>query len=110
MIQAIDPEELAEEGAAAVEPIAPIEPVAPIAEDGPDYEAMYNDLLARVEALEKGAGSTVEFENLATEAIQNLAKNTSSTFKPQAKKVKKQNEPTGGTSIFTRFKSRQEQK
>ena len=110
VIQAIDPEELAEEGAAAVEPIAPVEPVAPIAEDGPDYEAMYNDLLARVEALEKGAGSTVEFENLATEAIQNLAKNTSSTFKPQAKKVKKQNEPTGGTSIFTRFKSRQEQK
>ncbi len=71
---------------------------------------MYNDLLARIEKLEAGAGSAVEFENLATEAIETLAKNTSSAFRPEARLVAKTGEKeVGGTSIFTRFKARQDQ-
>ena len=90
------------------EVIAEVEIAEPILEDTPDFESMYKDLLARVEALEGKSSSSEEFETLATEAIDTLARNTSSAFKPESKKVgTKKVESNEGTSIFTRFKNRQ---
>ena len=90
------------------EVIAEVEIAEPILDDTPDFESMYKDLLARVEALEGKSSSSEEFEALATEAIDTLARNTSSAFKPESKKVgTKKVESNEGTSIFTRFKNRQ---
>ena len=116
VIQSIDPIEPAAEP--VVEPIA-VEPIVeePIAEEDShaqkmvELEAKCMDLMARIEALESKQGSNQEFENLATEAIETLAKNTSSAFRPEAQLVMvKEDESSKGNSIFTRFKNRQNQK
>ena len=94
------------------EVIAEVEIAEPLMADGIDpmiehHQAMA-DLLARVEALEGKISSSEEFETLATQAIDTLARNTSSAFKPESKKVgTKKVESNEGTSIFTRFKNRQ---
>lgn len=80
-----------------------IEEVDPMVEHQKAMDAM----VARIEALEAKIGASEEFEALATEAIDTLARNTSSAFKPEARKVAKVNENTApkGMSIFQRMRN-----
>lgn len=105
-------EPVAEEEIPAVEPKMEEEVLEPkmeeevIEEVAPDYEAMYKEVMARLDALEAKIGASEEFEVLATEAIDTLARNTSSAFKPEARKVAKVNENVApkGLSIFQRMR------
>jgi ATP-dependent protease ClpP protease subunit len=106
-----------------VEPIAVDEPIvspeveveetpAEEAEEGSAHEKMIvevaqlkvvvEELMAKVAALEAGAEESMKFENLATEAIDVLAKNTSSVFAPTKTETKAVIENKGNT-IFQRF-------
>lgn len=80
-----------------------IEEVDPMVEHQKAMDAM----VARIEALEAKIGASEEFEALATEAIDTLARNTSSAFKPEARKVAKVNENVApkGMSIFQRMRN-----
>jgi hypothetical protein len=99
-----------------VEPEAAVEPVVePAAEPEAADEsgeiianltAMVEGLIARIEALEGGAVDSAQTEALVAEAIDTLAQNTSSAFKPEAKVVKKKEDEAGGTSIFTRLQAK----
>jgi len=65
-------------------------------------------LILRIEALEAQIVKSDEFEALATEAIDTLARSTSSAFKPEARKVATVNKditPKGG-SIFQRMRNK----
>tara|TARA_R110002167_G_C12693480_1_gene652654 strand:+ start:979 stop:2778 length:1800 start_codon:yes stop_codon:yes gene_type:complete len=76
-----------------------------------EHQQAMADLLARIEALESKISSSEEFETLATQAIDTLARNTSSAFKPESKKVgTKKVESNEGNSIFTRFKNKPKNK
>jgi ATP-dependent protease ClpP protease subunit len=61
-------------------------------------------MMARIAELESLISKSGEFEALATEAIDSLARNTSSAFKPEARKVEVVNaKPSKGNSIFSRM-------
>ena len=79
-----------------------VEEVDPMVEHQKAMDAM----VARIEALEAKIMNSQEFETLATEAIDTLARNTSSAFKPEARKVAKVNENVApkGTSIFQKMR------
>ena len=81
-----------------------VEEVDPMVEHQKAMDAM----VARIEALEAKIGASQEFETLATEAIDTLARNTSSAFKPEARVVSKVNEnaPSKGMSIFQRMRNK----
>ena len=95
-----------------VEPVVEAEPVVEeaIAEDdahGEIMDAMYkrmDEADLRIQALEEKLKQSGDFESLATEAIDTLARNTSSSFKPEARSIKEVGKtiPTSG-SIFSRF-------
>ena len=97
------------------EVIAEVEIAEPLMADDVDpmveHQQAMADLLARIEALESKISSSEEFETLATQAIDTLARNTSSAFKPESKKVgTKKVESNEGNSIFTRFKNKPKNK
>lgn len=79
-----------------------VEEVDPMVEHQKAMDAM----VARIEALEAKIMNSQEFETLATEAIDTLARNTSSAFKPEARKVAKVNENVApkGMSIFQKMR------
>ena len=101
----------------AVEEVAPIEEVAPeaeveevaVEEDAHQIamDKMVADMemvMARIAELESMISKSGEFEALATEAIDSLARNTSSAFKPEARKVEVAGSSIkSGGSIFSRF-------
>lgn len=102
----------------AVEEVAPIEEVAPeaeveevaVEEDAHQIamDKMVADMemvMARIAELESMISKSGEFEALATEAIDSLARNTSSAFKPEARKVEIAGyySKVGSGSIFSRF-------
>ena len=99
-----------------VEPEAAVEPVVePMAEPEAADEsgeiianltAMVESLITRIEKLEGGAVDSAQTEALVAEAIDTLAQNTSSAFKPEAKVRKKKEDEVGGTSIFTRLQAK----
>ncbi len=98
--------------------IAPVaEPVAeevieePVAE-AKEWEEKYMELLSRVEKLEGQIVTNSEDLGLAAESIDALARNTSSAFKPEAKKVAKQDlsQSTVGMSLFQRMKAKKSQR
>ncbi len=102
VIKAVESEEVAiEEVVEAIEEEV-VEEVDPMVEHQKAMDAM----VARIEALEAKIGATEEFEALATEAIDTLARNTSSAFKPEARKVAKVNENAvpKGLSIFQKMR------
>ena len=114
----VEPEAAAEPiiPAVPVEPEAAVEPVVePIAEPEAADEsgeiianltAMVESLIARIETLEGGAVDSAQTEALVAEAIDTLAQNTSSAFKPEAIVVKKKEVEAEGTSIFTRLQAK----
>lgn len=70
---------------------------------------IYDTIMSRIDSLEKLVGknsvSNAEFQSLATEAIDSLARNTSSAFKPEARKVKKvEDNSTSGMTLFQRMR------
>ena len=69
-------------------------------------EAKLVALLARIEALEGNSMSADADMKAAGEAIDLLARNTSSAFKPEAKKVSKSNDASApmGLSLFQRMR------
>ena len=79
-----------------------VEEVDPMVEHQKAMDAM----VARIEALEAKIGASAEFETLATEAIDTLARNTSSAFRPEARKVAKVTEDSTpkGMSIFQKMR------
>ena len=98
-----------------VEPVEPVEEVEPVVEEaiaeddahGEIMDAMYkrmDEADLRIQALEEKLKQSGDFESLATEAIDTLARNTSSSFKPEARSIKEVGKtiPTSG-SIFSRF-------
>lgn len=96
--------------AAVEEPVIPETPAEPEAQDDmgevvANLTSMVEALVARIEALEGGAAESVKTEALVAEAIDTLAQNTSSAFKPEAV-VKVKKEEVEGTSIFTRLKAK----
>ena len=108
-----------EEVAVEEVPVAPIEEVVEVAVEeviAPIEEVVEDDahaeimkaLIERIEALEAKLASAGEFEALATEAIDTLARSTSSAFKPEARKVATVNENTSskGGSIFQRMRNK----
>lgn len=83
-----------------------------IEEEMKEYVSMdeYNSLKERMEVLEAKLGdyeskfeAISKFENIATEAIDTLASNTVSNFKPEAKAV---SAPTATGSIFNQLKNK----
>jgi len=107
-------------GPEAVVPVAGSEVIEPKVEEGEtvtvplkefqDLVASYRGLIDRVSNLEKGQGqvqeqmkASTEFEEIATEAIQMIAKNTTSTFKPAAR-ASVEESPKG--SIFKQAQER----
>jgi len=99
-------EPVAEEEIPAVEPkveeeVVEVDPMV-------EHQKAMDAMVARIEALEAKIGASEEFEALATEAIDTLARNTSSAFKPEARKVAKVNEnaPSKGMSIFQRMRNK----
>lgn len=97
-------EPVAEEEIPAVEPkmeeeVVEVDPMV-------EHQKAMDDMVARIEALEAKIGASEEFEALATEAIDTLARNTSSAFKPEARKVAKVNENAvpKGLSIFQKMR------
>jgi len=79
-----------------------VEEVDPMVEHQKAMDAM----ISRIEALEAKIGASAEFETLATEAIDTLARNTSSAFRPEARKVAKVTEDSTpkGMSIFQKMR------
>ena len=108
------PKAMEPEVPAAMEPeAAPVQEVIEAVEEEEkadpmiEHQKAMDDMVKRIEALEKKIAESGEFETLATEAIDTLARNTSSAFKPEARKVEKveAKKYNGGASIFQRFKS-----
>lgn len=98
-------EPVAEEEIPAVEPKMEeevVEEVDPMVE----HQKAMDDMVSRIEALEAKIGASEEFEALATEAIDTLARNTSSAFKPEARKVAKvdENYVPKSLSIFQKMR------
>ncbi len=93
VVEAIEEEVIEEEAIEEVDPMV-------------EHQKAMDAMVARIEALEAKIGASEEFEALATEAIDTLARNTSSAFKPEARKVAKVNENTApkGMSIFQRMR------
>jgi len=90
------------------ETIAPVEEIPAVeeveAEDDAHKIAM-DAMILRIEALEAKLAESGAFEALATEAIDTLARNTSSAFRPEARQVTKEIntvQPQG--SIFQRMR------
>lgn len=105
-------------GPEAVVPVAGAEIIEPKVEETvtvplkefQDLVSSYKGLIDRVSNLEKGHGqvqeqmkASTEFEEIATEAIQMIAKNTTSTFKPAAR-ASVEDTPKG--SIFKQAQER----
>ena len=101
VIAAIDEVEVAPIEVAPIE-VAPEEVLDPMVE----HQKAMDDMVSRLEALEAKIMSSQEFETLATEAIDTLARNTSSAFKPEARAVAKvgENATPKGLSIFQRMR------
>ena len=73
-----------------------------------EHQKAMDAMMSRLEALEAKIMNSQEFETLATEAIDTLARNTSSAFKPEARVVSKVNEnaTSKGMSIFQRMRNK----
>lgn len=106
VVEPIVPTPVASEGESVIEG----ETVTVPLKEFQDLVASYKGLVDRVSQLEEGGTqvqeqmkASTEFEEIATEAIQMLAKNTSSNFKPSAKSTVTE-APTG--SIFSQAKAR----
>lgn len=104
------PEAVAEEGAPCPSADGEETVVVPLKEFQ-DLVASYKGLVDRVLSLEKGQTTTKEqmeeteeFKELASAAIEMIAKNTTSNFKPSAKAVVEQE--VTGKSIFQQAKER----
>ncbi len=67
------------------------------------YESKFNELMLASESANKNFEKAVEFENLATQAIDALAKNTASNFKTEPAQVANLAPATG--SIFQKLKA-----
>tara|TARA_R110000737_G_scaffold21253_1_gene39659 strand:- start:9 stop:1868 length:1860 start_codon:yes stop_codon:yes gene_type:complete len=69
-------------------------------------ELKISDLLARIELLEGNSENADADMKAAAEAIDTLARNTSSAFKPEARKVSKANDSSApdGLSLFQRMR------
>lgn len=69
-------------------------------------ESKISELLARVESLEGNSKNADADMQAAAEAIDTLARNTSSAFKPEARKVSKANDSSApdGLSLFQRMR------
>ena len=93
VVEAIEEEAIEEEAIEEVDPMV-------------EHQKAMDAMVARIEALEAKIGASEEFEALATEAIDTLAGNTSSAFKPEARKVAKVNENVApkGLSIFQKMR------
>jgi ATP-dependent Clp protease protease subunit len=93
---------------------APIEPVEEVVAEEPDahkdamdaMESKLVSLLERIEALEGTSISTDADMKAAGEAIDLLARNTSSVFKPEARRVSKADDSSApmGLSLFQRMR------
>ena len=98
-----------QEGEPVVEPVieeVAVEEVDTHQEVMDAMEAKLVALLARIEALEGSSMSAGADMKAAGEAIDLLARNTSSAFKPEAKKVSKSNDASApiGLSLFQRMR------
>ena len=98
-----------QEGEPVVEPVieeVAVEEVDAHQEVMDAMEAKLVALLARIEALEGSSMSADADMKAAGEAIDLLARNTSSAFKPEAKKVSKSNDASAptGLSLFQRMR------
>ena len=115
-------------------PVAPVEEVIAAVEDGqeivaPAVEEIVEEvdthqevmdamdaklvaLLARIEVLEGASVSSDADMKAAAEAIDTLARNTSSAFKPEARKVSKADDSSApkGLSLFQSMRFKQQQK
>ena len=74
-------------------------------------ELKISDLLARIESLEGNSANADADMKAAAEAIDTLARNTSSAFKPEARRVSKANDSSApkGLSLFQNMRFRQQQ-
>jgi len=111
-VEEVAVEEVAPVVEPVVEPIAVEEEIPAVeevaVEDDNAEKAVIDALILRIEALEAQIVKSDEFEALATEAIDTLARSTSSAFKPEARKVATVNKditPKGG-SIFQRMRNK----
>tara|TARA_R110002073_G_scaffold27337_1_gene88380 strand:+ start:13571 stop:15040 length:1470 start_codon:yes stop_codon:yes gene_type:complete len=96
-----------QEAVPAVEEVAVEEVVAdPHQEIMNAMEAKINSLLERIESLEGNSANADADMKAAGEAIDLLARNTSSAFKPEARKVSKANDDSApmGLSLFQRMR------
>jgi len=78
--------------------------IAEIEKEKMEILERFNALAIQVEKLEAKAKDISQFEEVATEAIESIAKNTSSNFQPEAKSAAKHN-VNAGLSIFQRMKA-----